>query len=376
MKSRAAAVARDKVPAGPAPMAGLDAMAQSGQPLLLLGAGRRLLWSNRAADRLFDLPAGGLAGRRAEEVIQRSREWLDRLLRSVTAGRQSSGTLPLLVRGGRSRSARFKAVALGHGLGLLVLQARAGISPRRALPPAPRTSPTGRIAAAIAHQIRTPLAVALMYMRFVEEEVGSRVEGHLRDGLIGARDELVRLDRLLANLVDYYHVGHLVVCPHRVDAGDVVTEAVRRARRDPTAAEVHLDVVAADLVDWWDANALEQIVQNLLSNAFKHGEGHPVWITVDRIEHSLRIRVRDGGDGIPAGARARIFRRRLAAPKARAPGLGLGLWLVRELAEAHGGDAAIESPSGEGTTFVVTISPQPPRSSADPSVQPPSPASG
>jgi signal transduction histidine kinase len=360
MRSRPVAVARDKVAAVPPPVAGLDAMAQAGQALLLLGSGRRLLWSNRAADRLFKLPAGRLAGRRAEEVIDRSPDLLDRLLRSVAVGRQSSGTLPILVRGGRSRTAHFKAVALGNGLGLLILQARAGIRPRSAVPPAPRSSSSGRIAAAIAHQIRTPLAVALMYLRFVQEEVGSRVEAQLRDGLTGAHDEIVRLDRLLANLVDYYRVGHLVVCPRLVDGASVLAEAVRRARRDPSAAEVNLDLLAADLIDWWDADALEQIVQNLLSNAFKHGEGRPVAMVVDRVERGLRIRVRDGGGGITAGARARIFRRRLAVPKARAPGLGLGLWLVRELAEAHGGGVVVESESGTGATFVVTINPQRP----------------
>jgi signal transduction histidine kinase len=230
---------------------------------------------------------------------------------------------------------------------------------RRPAARAPRSSSSGRLAAAIAHEIRTPLAVALMYMRLVEQEAGPQVNESLRTGLSLARDEVMRLDRLLGNLVDLHRLGHVVIRPALVDAGRVVSDAVRRAPWEAGAARVAIEVDGADLLDWWDASALEQIVQNLLSNAVQRGEAGPVSVSVDRIEASLRLQIHDSGGGM-AGERLRAFPPRLAAPKSRASGWGLGLWLVRELAEAHGGSATIESRRGEGSTFTVMLSPQRP----------------
>lgn len=232
---------------------------------------------------------------------------------------------------------------------------------RRPAVHAPRVSSSGKLAAAIAHEIRTPLAVALMYIRLVEQEAGPHVGESLRDGLSQARDEVARLDRLLGNLVDLHRLGHVVIRPALVDAGRVVSDAVRRARRDLSAMQVSVEVGAADLLDWWDPNAIEQIIQKLLSNAVRYGEGRPISVTVNRAELGLRLRVQDGGSGISASERARLFRPRLAPRKARtASGLGLGLWLVRELAEAHRGSVTVESRKGAGSTFTVTLRPQRP----------------
>lgn len=240
-------------------------------------------------------------------------------------------------------------------------EAAPAVPARRSAAPAPRSSSSGKVAAAIAHEIRTPLAVALMYIRLVEQEAGPHVGDSLRDGLSQARDEVARLDRLLGNLVDLHRLGHVVIRPALVDAGRVVAEAVRRARRDLSAVQVSVEVGAADLLDWWDPNAIDQIIQKLLSNAVRYGEGRPISVSVARAETDLQIRVQDGGSGITASERARLFRPRLGPRKARAAsGLGLGLWLVRELAEAHCGGVAVDSRKGAGSTFTVTLSPQRP----------------
>jgi signal transduction histidine kinase len=232
---------------------------------------------------------------------------------------------------------------------------------RRAATHAPRSSSSGKLAAALAHEIRTPLAVALMYIRLVEQEAGPHVGASLRDGLSQARDEVARLDRLLGNLVDLHRLGHVVIRPLLIDAGRVVSDAVRRVLLDMSSVQVSVEVGAADLLDWWDPNAIEQIVQKLLSNAVRYGEGRPISVDVHRDDASrLLIRVHDGGSGIPSAERARLFRPRMGPRKARTSGLGLGLWLVRELAEAHAGSVAVDSRKGAGTTFTVTLRPQRP----------------
>jgi signal transduction histidine kinase len=221
---------------------------------------------------------------------------------------------------------------------------------------APRP-PTGQLAAAIAHEIRTPLAVALMYLRLVEEEAGPLVKESVRDGFSIARGEVARLDRLLTNLVDLHRVGHIVIHPTLVDAGRIVSEAVRRVLRDFSTGQVTVELGAADLLDWWDAGAIERIIEGLVTHAAHQNEERPVTVTVDRGDDSLRLRVHDGGRGAIAEASPRSFRRRFGPRKARGGSVDMNLWLVRELAEAHGGSLTVTSREGAIRAFTVTLLP-------------------
>jgi signal transduction histidine kinase len=227
---------------------------------------------------------------------------------------------------------------------------------RRAERPGRRES-AATAATSFAHYIRTPLATTLMYLRLIQSEIGPNIDSELRDGLDAARDEIARLDRLMGHLVDYHRLRKLVVVPARVDASAVTSKAVHRMLRAMGGGEGQVEVHAGAFTDWWDAAALEQIAQNLTLNAIQHG-GRPISVTVDRVDGQLSLRVRDGGR-ISARVAGRIFRRRPGIPKVRAAGLGLGLWLTRELAEAHRGTVTVESSPESGTTFVATLAPLP-----------------
>jgi len=211
-------------------------------------------------------------------------------------------------------------------------------------------------ATSFAHYIRTPLATTLMYLRLIEHEMGASISGELRHGLKAAGDEIARLDRLLGHLVDYHRMGRLFVHPTLVDAGAVIGPAVRRMLRMIEKGAGDVEVRARDLVDRWDAAALEQIVQNLVLNAIQHG-GRPISVVVDRVGERLRLQVHDTGRGISARLAQRIFRQRPVIRHARADGLGLGLWQVRELAQAHGGALTVEAGPEGGVAFVATLSP-------------------
>ena len=158
-----------------------------------------------------------------------------------------------------------------------------------------------------------------MYLRLVEQEAGPLVKESLRDGLSQARDEVARLDRLLANLVDLHRHGHVMIRPGLVDAGRVVSDAVRRTSWELGVTQVDVEVGAADLLDWWDASAVDQIVHNLLSNAVQYADGRPCSVKVDRVAGALRVRVTDSGGGISGrGARAPVSPAR-SGRAARAP---------------------------------------------------------
>ncbi len=221
-----------------------------------------------------------------------------------------------------------------------------------------RQSSSHRIAAWLAHHIRSPLATALLYMHLIDGELGSAINQELRDGLASARDEMLRVNRLLGNLVDYQRLGRLVIVPALLDAGAVAAAAVAKTVVG-TQAEIAVDVSPADLVDWWDGGALDEIVQTLLSHAIQH-RTPPVSLVVGRLGPDLQVQVRGGGR---ASSRelARMFRQRLTIPRERASTMDLGMWMVGQLASAHGGQASARADSDGTTVVTVTLAPSSPQ---------------
>jgi hypothetical protein len=96
-------------------------------------------------------------------------------------------------------------------------------------------------------------------------------------------------------------------------------------------------------------------VSNLLSNAVKFGQGRPIRVEVRPVGAGACLVVRDHGIGVPSEEQSSIFERNVHAPPEQGGGLGLGLWLVRELAAAHGGWVTLESRKGHGATFTVFL---------------------
>jgi two-component system, OmpR family, sensor kinase len=114
--------------------------------------------------------------------------------------------------------------------------------------------------------------------------------------------------------------------------------------------------VEDNVIGLWDQLAIEEIVENLVSNAIKYGAGQPIDVTLARDEVAAWLVVRDRGIGISEEDQARLFGRfERAVAQRRQGGFGIGLWLVRQLVHAMGGDILIKSRSGEGSTFRVML---------------------
>ncbi|HEY3817260.1 MAG TPA: HAMP domain-containing sensor histidine kinase [Polyangiaceae bacterium] len=134
---------------------------------------------------------------------------------------------------------------------------------------------------------------------------------------------------------------------------EVGSDLADEAARAGCPVELALDDA---VVGHWDPTALEQIACNLLSNAIKYGAGLPVTVHVQADPAVASLSVRDHGIGISDEDHARIFERfERAVMGGDRPGFGVGLWIARQLAVAHGGDIAVESRRGEGSVFTATL---------------------
>jgi len=216
-----------------------------------------------------------------------------------------------------------------------------------------------RLVKLIRHELNTPLATALLYLGIAEGSAAGLPKGAVHSALRVARAEVQRLKALLDTVTELECVGYATPRPRSIDIGETVRGTVRRlvAVRDATTVRV---VTAGDLRGWWDRSMVEQIVGNLLSNALKFGLGRPIRIEVKPAEYGVHISVRDHGIGVLPADQEWIFERSRHARPEEGGGLGLGLWLVRELASAHGGWVTLENRKGRGSTFTVFLRTQRP----------------
>ena len=140
-----------------------------------------------------------------------------------------------------------------------------------------------------------------------------------------------------------------------------LTSLVRRVADDlaPYAATTGsvLEVMAFEPIQgFWDTFRVEQIVVNLISNAVRYGQGQPVEISLAHTQNSAVIEVRDHGIGINARDQERIFDAfERVLHQDRTGGLGLGLFITKQLVDAHGGAITLQSQPGNGALFSVTL---------------------
>jgi signal transduction histidine kinase len=170
-----------------------------------------------------------------------------------------------------------------------------------------------------------------------------------------------RLTRLLEDVLDVtrLRLGRLQLAPREMDLGGLVDEIVE-AQREPLAQSgCTLNVQrTGPLAGRWDRDRLSQVVTNLLSNAVKHGGAGPIDVSLEGRAGTVRLVVRDHGPGVAEGDRERIFarfERAGAEGDANARGVGLGLYIAREIVTAHGGAISVSNPPGGGAAFAIVL---------------------
>jgi len=215
------------------------------------------------------------------------------------------------------------------------------------------------------HELRTPLSALQLQIQMLLQRPRRKVPEavlsaeQLKSKLQVAYRQTERLTRLVGQLMDISRItaGRLRLELDEVDLSAVVREVVDRFGEE--ASRTHSDVevgAVAPVTGMWDRIRVEQVVTILLTNAFKFGGGKPIEITVEERGPMGRLVVVDHGLGIAPEGVERIFQRYEQAISARSfGGLGLGLYIARQIVDAHGGTIQVESQPGAGSTFTIDL---------------------
>lgn len=216
----------------------------------------------------------------------------------------------------------------------------------------------------VAHELRTPLNTLFLetQMRSLQLKRGTlaSIQPEQFDAMI-KRDErqIKAMIRLIDDMLDVSRMrsGQLSIRPAQVELMTLLERVVSDLSLQASATGCKLSLQEHPPVQGcWDEFRIEQVVVNLLTNALRYGGGQPVEVSVQYAGNLVRIHVRDEGKGIAQQDLERIFEPyERGARNGEPKGLGLGLYISRQLAVSHGGELRVTSKPGEGSTFTLSL---------------------
>ena len=311
--------------------------------VVVTAADGRVLFRNEAADALL--------GTRASDALA----WraLSDLLGEAAAGH--GGSRPLDLYGPPRRTLSLTAVPLEDGAAAVTVE---DVSDRKRLDAVRRD-----FVANVSHELKTPVAALGLLAETLVAEDDHAVVQRLAERM---QDEAFRVARIIDDLLDLSRLEAEETTRHEsVKVHEVVRQAVDRVQ--PTAGLRSVRLAVADVARSWtvrgDRRQLVSALSNLLENAVKYSDdGSTVEIGSRTDGRDFELFVRDRGIGIPSRDLDRIFERFYRVDRGRGRdtgGTGLGLSIVRHIASNHGGEVAVESVEGEGSTFTLRLPAEP-----------------
>lgn len=213
------------------------------------------------------------------------------------------------------------------------------------------------------HELKTPLAAVLGHIELLLRRVDRENSLNARDrrSLQIISEQTKRLDKMVHSLLDISRIeaGQLSIERSDVDVCALVRRVVDEAQLMRGERIIELQSAMRSAVVQGDELRLEQVFQNLVQNAAKYSPpASPIAVTIRQHDESVWIVVQDRGIGIPQAALPHLFDRFYRAPNAQegsAGGMGIGLYVVKQIVELHGGRVTVESTEGTGSAFTVVL---------------------
>ena len=222
-----------------------------------------------------------------------------------------------------------------------------------------------------AHELKTPITALKLQTQLIKASLNPssniQIPKEKLAMLVNNSDQQIdRLSRLITDLFDVsgLNQGQLNLQYEQFDLRELILEILGHFNHDLKVSGSTIDLDApAPILGTWDRVRMEQVVRNLIGNAIKYGRGHPIHISawIDRGPQGAyrpvaRMHIRDQGIGIDEQNRDHIFERfKRGACGPGIQGLGLGLYIVRQILVAHGGQVHVQSEAKQGSTFIIEV---------------------
>jgi PAS domain S-box-containing protein len=213
------------------------------------------------------------------------------------------------------------------------------------------------------HELKTPLTSLMGYVDLMQRRAarsGDQVERDQRAMRV-VGEQAARLNKLVGALLDLSRIetGQLSIERGLVDLNSLARRLVEETQPTTDRHTITFSGASQPIMLLGDELRLEQVVQNLIQNAIKYSpSGGTVAVLVERQGANAYVRVSDQGIGIPAAALPQLFRRFYRAPNADSQhisGMGIGLYVVKEIVELHGGAVEVASQERQGSTFTISL---------------------
>lgn len=213
------------------------------------------------------------------------------------------------------------------------------------------------------HELKTPLtALKLQSQIFKRAVAKGDPEAYSKeriDRLMSEADRQVdRLVRLVDDMLDISRLrtGGISINKEPVQLHDLVKYCISRHLQQFYTGDSEILRRCDEVTISCDRQRMEQVISNLLNNAYRYGRGRPFHVEVEKRDGVARISVSDEGIGIAPEDREKIFERfKRSVPAREISGLGLGLYIARQVVESHEGCIWVESELGKGSTFIVEL---------------------
>jgi PAS domain S-box-containing protein len=215
------------------------------------------------------------------------------------------------------------------------------------------------------HELNTPLTSMKMNFQLANrliERQDPRVyqEEAVQKRVRTAMYQIERMTKLISEMLDVSRInyGKYSLSPSKIDLKEILKNAVDRFEEQLEHAKTKLTMHLPneDVFVFADPFKLEQVFSNLISNSIKYGNGKPIWISLKQNKDRIFISFRDEGLGIEEKNLSRIFNRfERAVSASEVTGLGLGLYITKEIIEAHNGSITVSSVHGQGSEFLVEL---------------------
>jgi signal transduction histidine kinase len=327
---------------------------------VLVDARGCVCWANARAAELLGRPPHELPGLPAVALL-RDLEGLEALLAALGGSSLQDREIHLVRSDGSAAPTAVSAGARGGAGGEVLLLLRdAALRQQREEELRHVNAELEHCVNALAHDLRSPLVALLGFSRLLRQDYGAQLDEtgvHFLDRIEQAGRTM---EALVHDLLELSRIGKSGERPAPVDPRPVLLQLQAELKPRLEAQGIELVLPEAPPTVSCDRTRLYQVFSNLIGNAIEHmgGCAEPrISVDVEDLGDACRLRVSDAGRGIPRELHERIFEiYQTGAEGTRRRGTGMGLAIVRRIAEAQGGRAWVESEPGRGATFYVTLS--------------------